>query len=138
MSVKPGMVAAIVVAVAVATFPLYASLFTPILWKAGAEEGGWRGGRSEAGEELVVTGIVKAVDPQRGVLVVDGREVVVRGEWVVKTWSGEKSVTAEELLSMMRVGERVSITCRESGRWGLMALEIHGPGFVAEKATEGW
>ena len=134
MGFKPGMVAALAVAVAVAAFPLYASIFTPYIWKLGTEErGGWRGGRETTEELTVVKGIVRSVDAENGVIVVDGKRVIVRGEWRLVEAGGVHEVTWEELLEAIRVGEHVTIECHYSGRWGLMADRIIASGFEAER-----
>ncbi|AEM38894.1 hypothetical protein Pyrfu_1026 [Pyrolobus fumarii 1A] len=148
MSVKLGVVAAIVVAVLIAAFPLYADALRPFIWQHYAEtrEGGygWRGGESEAtstavatyepGEEVTITGVIEKIDVNEGSVTVNGEKIIVRGTWIVETPEGKKEVYFDELLTMLKPGEKASIKCRVSGKWGLIALEIETPSLKAEKS----
>ena len=131
-----GLAVAVAVAIALASFPLYAGRLTPYIWHMPSGE--WRGGRGEGyGTYVVVKGVVKSVNPEEGYMVVDGEKVWVRGDWKVETQGREEVVDSATLLEMLKPGLEVSVECRRSGRWGLMALSITAPGLHAEKVEEG-
>ena len=125
------------VAVALAAFPLYADMLTPYIWRTSAG-GEWRGGHGEGyGTEVLVKGVVKSVNIEEGYMIVDGEKVWVRGEWEVETHGHKEVVDSTVLLEMLKPGMEVSVECRRSSRWGLMAVSISAAGLYAEKVEEG-
>ncbi len=118
-----GLIAAIAIGVAFSLFPFYGSSVAGLLWKPGS------GGESVE-EKVGVEGVVEAVDTARGVVVVDGREVLVKGWWRLDT--GE-TLYYSDLVGMLSPGTRVSIEAKVSEKWGLMAERIEFNGHVAVK-----
>jgi len=126
VSYKGLLVAAIIVGLLVAAFPFYVDYvkgYAPIYYS---------GGEEEEEETYVVKGVVESVDAAQGVIVVDGKSILVKGEW-----SGEgETLYYSDLLAKVKPGMSVTVYCRYSERWGYMAEEIVLPGGVTYEKEE--
>jgi len=126
-NIHVGLIAAVVAGILVALFPLYADRVAPYLWSFNPNV------QEEGGAESVIHGIVKSVDPEKLYIVVDGKEISVRGYWIVEIDGAKhENVWAGDLISQyIRPGVKVTVEYKESGRWGIVAQRVEGPGFIA-------
>lgn len=123
-----GLITAIALGIVVALFPLYSDKVAPYLWSFNPNV------QEKTGEaEGTVHGVVKEVDPNNLYIIVDGKRIAVRGYWTVEA-NGAKheNVWAGDVISQyIKPGMKVAVEYKESGRWGMVAQRIEGPGFVA-------
>lgn len=113
-----GLIAAVILGIVVAAFPLYAGVFTPYIWSykpAGAHGGEEAGGRT-------VSGVIDGVDAASLTIVVRGMPISVRGTWLDA--SSREELSAEALVTRLKPGYHVIVSFEERGRWGAMADRI--------------
>ncbi|GEM_PF-2640401 len=124
MRYKDLLLVSMIAGIAVAAIPFYAPLLRQALGIPEAAGKGWRGlhGEEAGACQYTLRGVVESVDPSRGVMVVAGREVVVRGAW--RGPGG--TVRWYELVYGLR-GRSVEVCARETGV-GLAAERIYVEG----------
>ncbi len=66
------------------------------------------------------------MDAAQGIIVVDGKSILVRGEWS----GGGETLYSGDLLARLKPGMSVTVYCAYSKRWGYMAEKIVLPGGV--------
>jgi len=77
---------------------------------------------SESSTYVNVSGVVMSVDPYAGTLTVNGTVIYVRGEFYDPVT--EEELEYEEVLSLIHVGDNVTVVCKVTGSGRYMAEEI--------------
>jgi len=114
---KAGLAVAFVIGIAVALFPLYSDYLSPILWSE-AEDAG-----EEEEDVYAMTGIVESVIPEEEIIIVNGKEIMVKGYWYEED-DNTTTLYAADVIAMIQPGMKVTVEYTESGRWGAIAEKI--------------
>ncbi len=139
-SVK-GTIIAMVIGVAVATFPLYGGGFIMSLWTNAysGQPGQWATNYTysegfEIGDEGTLEGNVTDVDYLSGLIYINGVPVTLKGEWSVEANGTTQYLGYQELIELIQPGDYARVGYEYSGRWGAKAFMIELPekGLFAE------
>ena len=114
MNYKLGLALSIVIGVLVATFPLYSDSLSGYLWSS-------RTNTKEDEEAYTIKGNVEEVNVNEMTITVNGVEIKVLGTWLTPNGT---EIESQNLLALIKPGDRVTVVYEKRGRWGYKLLEI--------------
>lgn len=115
VSYKTLLIISIIVGIIVAAFPLYVDYIRKAI-PFGVVYNKYE-------EEYTISGKIQAINIAQGILVVDGKNILFKGWW----YDDGESYHGTDLLTKLKVGDKVTIYCTYSEKWGYMAEKIVMP-----------
>ena len=119
LNYRYGLIVSIIIGTAIALFPLYGDKLSNYLltWSAYDHDVSCE----ETGSLYTLRGIVENIDIAQSKININGIEIRVVGLWLAPNGT---YIEAQQLLAMIKPGEKVRATYSKKGKWGFMLEEI--------------